>query len=293
MGPKVRKASGQEENFDEGKIVSSLKRAGVSQALAVKTAARVVKIMDKRVTSNDVYEATLAELRQAEPSLAARYSLKKAIMRMGPSGYPFEQYMGAVLQQYGYQTSIGQLVAGECVQHEVDVVADLGETRNLIECKYHNQPGTRSDVKVALAAYARYLDIAQTDGRDYRVWVVTNTKVTSDAAAYGKCVGMKIVAWRYPSRGNLAQLIEAKGAYPATVLNAVGMEEWQLMSAQGIVLLSQVAQLTADQLQQQTKVSFKSAQKIQQEAQQLASLFQEIPAPGAGMGATSRLAKAA
>lgn len=251
-----------------------MERAGVSEALARSTAKKVEKALGASVTSSEVYEATFAELKREQPVLAARYSLKKAMMRMGPSGYPFEQYIGAVLRFYGYKVKVSQLVAGECVQHEVDVVADKGDRRNLIECKYHNQSGTRSDVKVTLAAYARYLDIAQTDGRNYRAWVVTNTKVTSDAAAYGKCVGMKIIAWRYPDRGNLAQIIETKGLYPVTVLEAVGSAEWQAMSAQGIVLVTQAAEMPADKLKQKAEFSDQVVAKIQAEAQRLVTEMQ-------------------
>jgi hypothetical protein len=262
----VKKASGVEENFDVEKIVSSLKRSGVADDLARATAQRVVKMMGKRVTSREVYEATIGELRREKPVLAARYSLKKAMMSMGPSGYPFEQYIGAVLSVYGYDTYVGQLVAGECVQHEIDVIADKGEERNLIECKYHNRSGTRSDVKVALASYARYLDIAQTDGRDYKVWVVTNTKVTSDAAAYGKCVGMKIVGWRYPNKGNLAQMVESRGLYPVTTLEEVKNETWQLMSEQGVVLVTQIVDMGLDKLRQRVSLDAEVAKKIYLEA---------------------------
>ena len=43
-------------------------------------------------------------------------------MELGPSGYPFERFIGAVMKSMGYQTSVGRIVSGRCVTHELDVI---------------------------------------------------------------------------------------------------------------------------------------------------------------------------
>jgi len=48
-----------------------------------------------------------------------RYSLKKALSSLGPSGYPFEQYVGRILQGHGYSVEVGRIIKGYCVSHEV------------------------------------------------------------------------------------------------------------------------------------------------------------------------------
>jgi len=54
--------------------------------------------------------------------------LKKAILQLGPTGYPFERFVGELLKYQGYEAKVGQIVQGNCVQHEVDVVAKKGDT---------------------------------------------------------------------------------------------------------------------------------------------------------------------
>ena len=44
--------------------------------------------------------------------VAAKYHLKGAIMELGPSGYPFEKFVAAILSHQGYKVQIGQIVKG-------------------------------------------------------------------------------------------------------------------------------------------------------------------------------------
>ena len=54
---------------------------------------------------------------------ASRYKLKKALMQLGPSGFLFEKLVGKIMEQEGFKTNVGVIVQGNCVQHEVDVIA--------------------------------------------------------------------------------------------------------------------------------------------------------------------------
>ena len=47
--------------------------------------------------------------------------LKQAIMELGPSGFPFEQFVAELLKCRGYQIKVGVIVEGHCVNHEIDV----------------------------------------------------------------------------------------------------------------------------------------------------------------------------
>lgn len=209
----VVKADGEEELFSEEKIISLLIRAGVSKELASETVRRVKKKARAGVSSNDIYKHVLRDLRGKEPAAAMKYSLKRALMKLGPAGFIFEKYVAAILQEYGYAVEVGKIVKGYCVNHEVDVIAQKGNRHFMVECKYHNRPGIRSDVKVALYVHARFLDVEkswreQSGHRQkfYQAWLVTNTKATSEAIKYGNCVGMNIVAWRYPPERGLERV---------------------------------------------------------------------------------------
>ena len=56
-------------------------------------------------------------------------------------------------------------------------------------------------------------------------WLVTNTKITSDAIAYAICMGMKVISWNYPEGESLRDLVESSGFTPITVLDSLTNEE--------------------------------------------------------------------
>ncbi|MGS0527278.1 hypothetical protein ACU8V7_21050 [Zobellia nedashkovskayae] len=49
---------------------------------------------------------------------------------MGPTGFPFERFIGALLTYSGYETKVGIVMDGICVTHEIDVVAEKKWNRN-------------------------------------------------------------------------------------------------------------------------------------------------------------------
>ena len=84
-------------------------------------------------------------------------------MQLGPSGHPFEEYIGDILTAKGYDTKVSQILRGACITHEVDVIARTDSRHIMIECKFHNAPGTKSDVQTALYTHARFMDIRRGD----------------------------------------------------------------------------------------------------------------------------------
>lgn len=66
----------------------------------------------------------------------------------------------------------------------------------MVECKYHNMPGKRSDLKVVMYTYARFLDVKHLGFE--QPWLVTNTKCTSEVKKYAQCMGIRVISWRYP-----------------------------------------------------------------------------------------------
>ncbi|MEM2617124.1 MAG: hypothetical protein QXL64_06315, partial [Thermofilaceae archaeon] len=94
-----------------------------------------------------------------------------------------------------------------------------------------------------------------------RAWIVTNTKVTAEAAAYAECVGMRVIAWHYPEEG-LEVLIERYGLYPITVLSTLTERGRRALLAKGIVTLDDLARLSASQLAEATGSNLEQVQVI-------------------------------
>jgi len=213
----VTKASGEKEEFDVEKVRRTCLRAGASKQLADKIAEEVKAKAYDGITTREILHLTL-KLLEEEPEAAIRYDLKGAIMALGPTGFPFEEFMAEVLQNYGYETKVGEIVKGKCVSHEIDIIAEKEGVRYLVECKYHNTPGTRTGLEVVMYTYARFLDLGE---KFHQAWLICNTKCTAEAEQYGKCVGVKVTSWRYPKGESLEEMVETKRLYPITILRSV------------------------------------------------------------------------
>jgi len=217
----ITKASGEKVEFDRKIYEASLQRVGLTVEEARQIGNEIYQDLHSEISTEKILEKTQKVLKRKNQSIAIKYGLKKAIMRLGPAGYYFEKYMSAVLSAYGYKTKYNQFIYGRCVQHEVDIIAERDREKFMIECKYHTNPGRKSDLKVALYTYARFLDLK--DKHNFKEPVLmTNTLCTTEAIRYAKCMGMKIIGWHYPARGeSLEHYIESKKLYPVSILGSV------------------------------------------------------------------------
>ena len=268
----IIKSDGSKEPYIEEKIKSSIIKAGSSPDLAEETVRTINKKVKDNMSTNELYNKALNRLRVLEPRVALKYSLKKAIMDMGPEGFAFEKYIAKILREYGYSAEVGQFVPGYCVQHEVDVVAKREGKTYLVECKYHNSPGIKSDVKTALYIHSRFLDIEKAsrekeNSNDHlEAWLVTNTKCTSDAIKYANCVGLKIMAWHYPEVENLQYFIETKELYPISILTTINKKQKEILLDSGIILIKELENYGANDLTRLIHVNHWQASRIINEA---------------------------
>jgi len=269
MGKYIIKADGKKELYDEQKIKSSFIKAGAPPEIAAKATRTINKKIKDNMSTNEIYNEVLGNLKILEPRVALKYSLKRAIMDMGPEGFVFEKYIARILKEYGYTTEVGQIMNGYCVEHEVDVIAKKEDRICLVECKYHNSPGIKSDIKTALYIHSRFLDIE----KGYRVknndshthfeaWLVTNTKCTSDALKYAGCVGLKVLAWYCPKIRNLQYFIETKKLYPISMLTAITEKQKEKLFDSDIILIKELGSYNVDNLARLISVNQLEASRI-------------------------------
>lgn len=245
--PLIRKASGESEPFEPSKLKSSLQRAGAAPENIHEITKDIESWVVKGTTTKQIYGRAFRLLRKKRRSMAARYSLKKAIMELGPSGFPFEQFIGHIFKCKGFSVEVGQVVNGQCVTHEIDVIASDNKTQHLVECKYHNSQGKFSSVQTPLYVKARVNDIVETrqalpeyKNISFFGWVVTNTRFTSDAMNYGQCCGLNLMSWDFPKEGSLKTLTEQFNAFPVTALTQLTKAHKQHLLKKGIVLCSEL-----------------------------------------------------
>jgi hypothetical protein len=268
----VIKASGEKEPFSEKKVRRSIRRAGVPLSLQNQVVDQIKAILYDQIPTSEIYHQINKTLKNSsQPHLLSRYQLKQAIMRLGPTGFPFEKYIAALLEKLGYSVTTNITVSGKCVNHEVDVVALKDNQHFMVECKFHQQPGVKSDVKVALYVKARFDDVEaswkQRPGHQtmfHQAWLVTNTKLTTDAISFGECAGMKMIAWSYPQDNSLQDLITKTGLHPITCLASLSQNQQQQLMEKGIVLCQQLRQADSS-LYQSIGISKDKEKQIKQE----------------------------
>ena len=210
----VIKASGELEPLSLDKVRASLTRAGAQAATIDRILLELKPKLYDKITTHEIYSHVFKLLDAYQPREAQRYSLKSALFNLGPSGHPFEEFIAQLFTAMGYQTKAQVIVAGQCVNHEIDVVVQKGKDIDLIECKFHQRAGTKCDIKTALYVQARFEDISKKYPGVYRqIWLVNNTKLTTQAIEYGRCKNMGLLAWRYPEPEGIEQLIDKFNLY--------------------------------------------------------------------------------
>jgi hypothetical protein len=237
----IAKADGTQEPFNPEKLIASLVRSGAEHGLAQDIAKAIEPELYNGIPTQEIYRHAFSKLREARKGAAARYSLKRALLDFGPSGFPFEAFISELFRSEGAQTQIDQIIQGACVEHEVDVVVHKDGVITYVEAKFHNAAGFKTDLKTVLYVKARLDDILADRKHKglhepMRGLVVTNTKFTSMAARYADCAGVEILGWEEPSGKTLQDRIDAAGLYPITALTTLNRREKMALLSQKIVL---------------------------------------------------------
>lgn len=271
---KIIKASGKQELYSKQKLCRSLKATGAPKSLIDRVCLIVGKEISPGMTTQEIFEKTRRYLAKENPAIAAKYSLKQGIMQLGPSGFLFEKYVGAILEEYGYKVKINQMMRGKSgIFHEIDILAHTKDTHHIIEAKYHNSRGVKTDVQVAMYMYARLLDIEayqrKREKEKHKAWLFTNTKFTRSAIQYALHKGIKLTGWKYPKKESLEMLIIGKSLYPVTVLPSVNRYAKEQFAKHNLYFAKDLISLTSKQFQKLFAIKQKIAQNIQKEAMQL------------------------
>lgn len=238
----ITKADGSVEEFNPNKLRHSLRRAGAGDAEIGDIVTQIESIAHDGMRTQDIYKHAFTLLKGAEKSISARYSLRRALFNLGPTGFPFETFLARLFQSQGYETKTGIVLKGRCALHEIDLAAYKADHAFVAEAKFHARPGLKSDLQVAMYSYARLLDLSDQKicNEDIcgvkNLKIITNTKFTSAAINYAACVGVEVLSWDYPKKDNLYEMIDKSGLYPITVLQGLNNSQKQFLLSKMVVV---------------------------------------------------------
>jgi hypothetical protein len=266
---KITKADGTVEDFNPHKLMTSLKRAGAQPSEIKHIVKDIERSLRDGMRTQIIYQKAFQLLRESNDPVAARYSLRRAVFGLGPTGFPFEDFLGKIFEAEGYKTKRRIMIKGKCAVHEIDLAAYSPVDSFIAEAKFHMHPGTKSDLQAALYSYARYLDLS--DARIcpedvcgiISLYVITNTKFTHAALSYAQCKGIKLLSWDYPKNESLHAKIERYGLYPITVLTNLSVTQKQQLLMNGTIVCADI--LKSPQLISEIGLTGRKSEALQSE----------------------------
>lgn len=239
----IEKFNGDIEEFQVEKLKTSLRRSKASEDEINAIVESIMPTLYDGIPSKEIYEQAFSLLKKYNLTSASKYSLKRAILDLGPTGYPFERLISALLRNKGFDTKVGVILQGECVTHEVDVLAEKDGDTYTVECKFHSDQKAVSNVRVPLYINSRFLDIQNHWNKDpekashlKQGWLVTNTRFSLDAVAYAECVGLQLLSWDYPENNGIKHNVDAYTLYPITTLTTLTKHEKDQLIEKDIIL---------------------------------------------------------
>ena len=293
----------EREPFSLKKVYRSAKRVGAPKELAEKIARTIEKEAYPGITTLEIFKRVKKLLQQKIPKAALKFNLKKGIKKLGPTGFPFEKYVGAIFSRNDFEVKLNQHIPGFCCRYEIDFVAKKDDLLYVGECKYHNLPGAKVHSNTSLANYARFLDIkkgkffnknnyknlsphtkrgqgakgAKIGGASSRYSVgvkiksliVTNTKFTTKSISYSNCVGVELLGWNYPRNGGLEYLIDSQKLYPITILPSLNRYLAEIFASKRIMLAQDVLRIDVVKFAKETKISKQRLKLLIKEAETL------------------------
>ncbi len=268
----VLKASGEKEIFSFEKLRNSLLRSKVPDEDIDKIIEEVKTQIYPGISTKKIYSIAFHLIKKSSPPSASRYYLKKGLMDLGPSGFPFEKYISELFKWKGYKTEVDIILQGKCVSHEIDIIGKKESTLLLAECKYKNQQGVSVDVKVPLYINSRFQDlldngILKKPFTKFEGWIITNSRFTQDALAFSKCKNIQLLGWDYPNHSALREIIDNSGLYPITCLTTITQYEKKELLQKGIILVSDIC--ASEQVLDRVRIDSKRFNTILDESRKL------------------------
>jgi len=274
----VINSRGDKELFSLQKVCRSARWAGASQELSRKIAKVIEKEAYPGIRTSEIFQKVKKLLHQKTPGAALRFNLKEGMRKLGPTGFPFEKFIGGIFRKLGFKVRINQHLPGSCLRdYEIDFLAEKGNLIYVGECKYRNFAGERVHSKDALATYARFLDILNGSFfkikkyKDFKIKtiLVTNTKFTNRAKNYSNCVGVETLGWKIPRNKGLEYLIEKEKLYPVTILPSLNKYLRDVFVSEKIMLVEDVLKVDPQKFSKRFKISVKYLYPLIKEAKTL------------------------
>lgn len=244
----VKKHSGDLVPFSEVSLLKSLLNSGATNDEAKHVADLITQDLYEGIPTKELYQKAFEALKTIKSSIAARYSLKRALQKLGPDGFYFEKWMGKIFETQGFNAVTGQTLEGQSgITHEIDVVAANENEKLVCECKFRNDLDAKISVTTPMYFLSRFTDLKD-KGFTYfnkpfkptKGYLITNAFFTSDSIQFANYYGIELISWNYPENRSIKTLTDKFGMYPITCLTTLTDEEEKLLLDKNCILVREL-----------------------------------------------------
>ena len=248
MSVVITKQSGERAPFSKESLRRSLINSGADKEDADRICDQIEQEIYNGISTKELYEKAFKLLKKIRSSIAARYSLKRALQRLGPDGFYFEKWVAKIFEVQGNDTVTSQTLIGKSsVSHEVDVVISNKETDIVCECKFRNDIDAKISVTTPMYFLSRFNDLK---GKEFtffnrpfkpvRGYLITNAFFTTDSIAFAECYHINLISWNYPEDHSIKRLTDRQGLYPVTCLTKLTKKEEQILLSKNRILVREL-----------------------------------------------------
>ncbi len=240
---------------------------GVNRETADEISGKVEKQLYDGIPTSKILQMTFRLLRNYKPAVKHLLDLRRGLSLMD-SKPEFEVFVQVLLANNGFEVSPNRILAGKCVEHEVDAIAKKGGLTYFVEAKHHVNYHTPTGLDESRIARAILEDV--TEGFECgscnlkidRAMIVTNTRYSEHARRYGKCRDILQIGWNSPTNLSLQSMIEKNSLYPISCLRGLKRTTKTKLVNKGIVLMKQVLEENPATLARKTRIPKETIKQV-------------------------------
>lgn len=270
----VIKANGEKEEFDKRKVMRTCLKMHATVQQAQSVADRIESKAYDGVPTREILNLIFKFMQNYRASVKHMRDLRYAISLLRPKP-DFESLVARILRKQGYEVKQNLIIAGKCVEHEVDSVARKGKELVYVEVKHHFNHHAYTGLGVFLKVQASFEDLE--DGyrlskhklRFSKALVVCNTKVSAHARSYAECKGIAHIGWKYPKNSGLETLIERFNAYPITMIKSVTPEVESKLGDANLLTIEELVKTSDEEINKKTGLSFRLIRSLKERAKSI------------------------
>jgi hypothetical protein len=265
----VTKFDRSKEEYNSEKVYYTLLKRGASEEEAATILKEIEKELYNGIKTKEILNLMDKNLKLYVKHKPTRKDLRTAIGLI-ISAPDFEVFARRLLIAEGYEVQPNQVIQGHCVTHEIDGVAAKNGELCYVETKHHSKTHIYTPFIDTLAAKAKFDDIKQgySEGKNNfnfdKVIIICNTRLTSHANQYAKCMGIDHIGWKTPPENGVESIIARHNLYPVTILDSLTKKEHQKLSVSGIITLNDLLKKNI-----KPKISKTRLLELQEEAEKI------------------------